>query len=130
MLSCRTTIRLRANPKRAFGRSITSRGGESSVWMVGTSVCVETISTAATPCSRTTRTLFTHGKDDAGLPAAPDAKFAVVAAPANSTNSNTRRVDGKTNRGTDILGSGAETILKGTDHLREDAEKMSAELGP
>jgi hypothetical protein len=62
MFSFCTEIFLFTNPRRELGRSMTSRGGESSVCTSGiTGPPFEMISIAGTPRSCTTRTLVTVG---------------------------------------------------------------------
>src|SRR3974390_2038130 len=54
-------MRFWISPSFELGRSMTSRGGESSVWTSGITGLVERISTAGTPRSWTIRTLLIVG---------------------------------------------------------------------
>src|SRR5580704_12970851 len=62
MFSWSTGICFSARPRRELGRSMTRRGGESTVWISGiTGPPLVTISTAGTPRSCTMRTLLMVG---------------------------------------------------------------------
>ena len=86
-------IRFCANPPIAPGRSITSRGGESSAWIAGTTGRVERISTTGTPRACTIRTLLTTAgrlTTCSFEPAAsPGAGFCAVTNPASARAAHT-----------------------------------------
>src|SRR5579872_3847697 len=123
MFSCLISIFFGTAPRREFGRSMTSRGGESSALTSGITGLLERISTAGTPRSCTMRTLLTSGGGPNVCAAAEASSNDVIS--VIQANLSTRC------RNKSLIGSLRETYhLQGNERSRTDLGRQTSDCRP